>query len=59
MPVEEDTVPCKWCAKPTFFLSTKECNRCWEIRHRLTEPYERVLARTMIKVLEEEKENDR
>lgn len=28
------TVPCRWCKVPTPMLGTRECDTCWEIRHR-------------------------
>lgn len=29
------TCPCRWCAKPTTFLGTRECNFCHELRTRV------------------------
>ena len=26
---------CNWCGQKTDFPGTKECNRCWELRHRI------------------------
>ena len=26
---------CKWCGQKTDFTGTKECGRCWELRHRI------------------------
>jgi hypothetical protein len=30
-----DTIPCKTCGTPTSMLSTKLCDGCWEVEHRL------------------------
>ena len=30
----QETVPCQWCATPTTYTGTKECNDCHEIRMR-------------------------
>lgn len=31
----EKTVACKWCEEETFSIGTRECDRCWELRHRI------------------------
>lgn len=30
-----ETCPCKWCAKPTPMLGTKECDNCHELATRI------------------------
>jgi hypothetical protein len=30
-----DTVPCKWCEEQTPMTGTKQCDRCWELSHRI------------------------
>lgn len=30
-----ETVPCKYCGNETQCVSTKVCNNCWEVEHRL------------------------
>ncbi len=32
---ENEICNCKWCGQKTDFTGTKECNRCWELRHRI------------------------
>ena len=32
---ETEVCNCKWCGQKTNFTGTKECNRCWELRHRI------------------------
>jgi hypothetical protein len=46
---KEETVPCKWCGKPTPMLGTKECNYHWELRTKLQ--IDPVMARRMLKEL--------
>lgn len=43
------TIPCKWCGKPTTYLGTKMCNRCYELSDRIERDPE--LAKRMIKEL--------
>jgi len=26
---------CKWCGNETQMTISKECNKCWELRHRI------------------------
>ena len=37
---------CKWCGTETINTGTKECDRCWELRHRIE--YDLELAKKMI-----------
>lgn len=37
---------CKWCGEDTPMLGTKECDRCWELRHRIENDME--LAKKMM-----------
>lgn len=30
-----ELVRCRWCETPTASLGTRECDRCWELRHRI------------------------
>jgi hypothetical protein len=32
---ETNVCNCKWCGQKTDFTGTKECGRCWELRHRI------------------------
>jgi len=45
---------CKWCGQKTAFTGTKECNRCWELRHRIESDMD--LAETILNHLKSEKE---
>jgi len=38
---------CKWCGGKTVNIGAKECDRCWELRHRIEGNME--LAKKMIK----------
>lgn len=33
--MNQATVACKWCSKPTTFLGTRECDPCHQLRLRL------------------------
>jgi len=35
MSTKVETVPCKFCGTPTRMTTTKQCDRCWEVRVRL------------------------
>ena len=37
---------CKWCGGKTVNTGTKECDRCWELRHRIE--YDMELAKKMM-----------
>ena len=37
---------CKWCGGKTVNTGTKECDRCWELRHRIENNME--LAKMMM-----------
>ena len=52
---DQKTVPCKWCECETSFTSTKECNRCWELHHRIEIDLE--LAKRMIRTMEGKRES--
>jgi hypothetical protein len=44
----EPTTPCELCGAPTPMLSTKRCDRCWELEHRIEQDPElalKILAR--------------
>lgn len=43
---EKNSIPCKWCGDQTTSLGTGECDRCWELRHRIEKDKE--LAEKMI-----------
>ena len=43
---ETEICNCKWCGQKTDFTGTKECNRCWELRHRIESDMD--LAETML-----------
>jgi hypothetical protein len=47
----EQTYKCKWCGKDTSYLGTKECDNCWEMRHRIDSSPE--LAEKMLKAAKE------
>lgn len=32
---KDEKIPCRLCKKPTSFLGTKLCNRCWELETRI------------------------
>ena len=32
---EIEVCNCDWCGQKADFPGTKECNRCWELRHRI------------------------
>ena len=49
---ERDQTTCKWCNKKTYMTYTKECDSCWELRHRIESNYS--LAKKMIKQLNTE-----
>lgn len=44
---------CKWCGKQTTSAGTRECDKCWELRHRIQ--MNLGLVRKIINTLEEEK----
>lgn len=33
--MENETCECIWCGQETEFTGTKQCNRCWELSHRI------------------------
>lgn len=33
--LEHATIPCELCGRPTLFLGTKRCDRCWELEMRI------------------------
>ena len=35
--MESDTVPCKFCRKPTKMEGTMMCDNCWEVDKRIDE----------------------
>jgi len=41
-----EVTDCKWCGAETVNTGTKECDRCWELRHRIENDLE--LAKKMI-----------
>ena len=43
---ETEICNCKWCGQETDFTGTEECNRCWELRHRIESNMD--LAETML-----------
>jgi NMD protein affecting ribosome stability and mRNA decay len=43
MRTDDETIPCKWCGRPTRMLGTKMCDGCWELDHRIQD--QPVLAR--------------
>jgi hypothetical protein len=45
---------CKWCGQKTDFTGTKECGRCWELRHRIETDME--LAEMILNVFKAKKE---
>jgi len=45
----EEQIPCKWCGTKTSMLGTKECDGCWELRHRIENDID--MAKKMIKAL--------
>lgn len=49
---ESQTIPCGLCAKPTFMLSTKRCDPCWELEKRIQDRPE--LARQILNRVEAE-----
>ena len=30
-----EEISCKWCGEKTINAGTVECDRCWELRHRI------------------------
>ncbi len=42
---------CKWCGGKTVNIGTKECDRCWELRHRIE--YDMELAKRMMAHLDQ------
>lgn len=46
-----ETTKCKWCGTSTASLGTKECDNCWEMRHRISSNPE--LAEKMLKSVKE------
>ena len=51
---ETEICNCKWCGQKTDFTGTKECGRCWELRHRIETDLE--LSGTMLNYFKTEKE---
>lgn len=47
-------VDCKWCGNLTVNKGTKECDRCWELRHRIEMDPE--LANKIYRVVIEQEE---
>jgi len=47
-----EVTDCKWCGVETTCTGTKECNRCWELRHRIE--FDMELAKMMMAHLEKE-----
>jgi hypothetical protein len=45
------TCPCAICGRQTYMLATKLCNRCWELKTRITADPE--LARKILAELDE------
>ncbi len=33
--IEQETIPCAICRKPTPMMGTKRCDACWELENRL------------------------
>jgi hypothetical protein len=48
----DETCKCKWCGVDTTSLGTKECDNCWEMRHRIDNYPE--LAEKMLKAAKED-----
>jgi hypothetical protein len=51
---ETEICNCKWCGQKTAFPGTKECNRCWELRHRIESNMDLTVA--MLNYFKTEKE---
>lgn len=51
-----EKTPCKWCGEETICTFTKECDRCWELRHRLE--YDPALAFRMLDEIRKEKDEN-
>jgi len=50
----DSTIPCTLCAQPTRMLGTKLCDRCWELKTRITHDID--LAKRIIKDIEDGEE---
>jgi len=50
--VKPETVPCKFCGDQTLMLGTKLCDRCWELRTRISRDID--LAKKIMAVVEKE-----
>lgn len=49
MKIKDDTVPCKWCGKPTPMIGTKMCDAHYELSTRINRESDmaaRMLAET-------------
>jgi len=42
---------CKWCGNETTMEGTQECDRCWELRHRIEDDLILVMKITKAVVL--------
>jgi hypothetical protein len=58
--IEQETIPCRICGKPTRMLGTKLCDGCWEVEHRLEDflkhPAGRERARQLMPPLDDWKD---
>ena len=50
--MNQETIPCKYCGKPTLLLGTKECDGCHELRVRIERDPE--MAHAMLTVIRHE-----
>ncbi len=50
--MSKDKIYCSWCGVETQNEQTKECNSCWELRHRIEADF--LLAKKMLKQLKGE-----
>jgi len=46
---KRDRAKCKWCGSPDGRRGSRECDRCWELRHRIED--DMGLAQEMLEVL--------
>ncbi len=44
--IQDEACECRWCSQKTEFTGTKQCNRCWELSHRIETNI--ALAETML-----------
>lgn len=48
-----ETLPCRYCGKPTRMLATRECDPCWELASKVKANPE--LARKVLREVSQEK----